>query len=211
MTALRAMPETGTCPIAASCDISYEGGATQRRSDRAIVPPRSLVGEGAMSYDHDTDDDFDPDRFPLSADDLHKIGSVITLIREQLISMAPQDLKSAAVVLRALERLPATTSGAEVTFGFVSPNGNGNFGWADISISESELTLGTGQHFHDPSVGGDTESRHEYEAYAGSDFAEGDIEQWLVAARHLSAKGNICVDDYSDYEAIDWSSETDKG
>lgn len=52
-----------------------------------------------------------------------------------------------------------------------------------------------------------SESRHEYEAYAGSDFAEGDIEQWLVAPRHLSAEGNISVDDYSDYEAIDWTSE----
>lgn len=151
----------------------------------------------------------DPNRFPLSADDIDKVDKVIKLIREQLISLAPSDLRSAAVILHALERLPATTPEVQVTFSFVTPNIDGNFGWADVSVSEDELTFGTGQHFHDPSVGGDTESRHEFEAYAGSDYAEGDIEQWLAAARNLSAEANVSFDDYSDHEAIDWSSETD--
>jgi hypothetical protein len=42
--------------------------------------------------------------------------------------MSPDDLRSAASVLLALERLPATTPGVQVTFGFAQPNTDGNYG-----------------------------------------------------------------------------------
>ena len=62
------------------------------------------------------------------------------------------------------------------------PNLDGNYGWANLYISETEFHLGTGEHFYDPSVGGDTESRTLYEACAGDDAAEGD-EIWLHTQR----------------------------
>lgn len=109
------------------------------------------------------EEEVDASRFPLSLDDIAKMNLVIKLIREQLPSMTPRHILNASAVLRALERLPATTAGIQMTFGFVQRNTGGNYGWADISISETELTLGLGEHFYDPSVGGDTESRHAFE------------------------------------------------
>ena len=103
---------------------------------------------------------------------------VIEFVRKQLPAMSPGHIRSAAGVLLALERLPAMTAGIQITFGFVQHNTNGNYGWADISISESELRLGIGEHYYDPSVGGDTESRILFEAVAGGDSAEGDIDDW---------------------------------
>lgn len=73
--------------------------------------------------------------------------------------MSPGHVRSAASVLLALERLPATTSGIQVTFGFIQRNTDGNYGWVDIAISEDGLRLGIGEHYYDPSAGADTESR----------------------------------------------------
>lgn len=155
------------------------------------------------------DENFDLNRFPLSADEISEVEKIITLVREQLPRLKPAHLRSAAAVLQALERLPATTHGVHVTFGFVQQHGReGNYGWADISISEDEFTLGIGEHFYDPAVGGDTESRHAFEALAGGDYAEGNINDWLSAATEMSA-GDIDVEDNSDYELIDWADETD--
>lgn len=120
--------------------------------------------------DDDDEPEFDPTRFPITAEDIAKIKLVCRLLREQLSVLAPRDVKCAAVVLCALERLPLVTQGVEISFGFVQPNCGGNFGWADIEITESEFTLSIGEHVHDPSVGGDTESRHAFEAYAGADL-----------------------------------------
>jgi hypothetical protein len=155
-------------------------------------------------------EDYNTNRFPLSIDDILKIEKVIKLVREQLPTMTPDHLRSAAGVLLALERLPATTSGIQMTFGFVQRNTDGNYGWADISISVDEFTLGIGEHFYDPSVGGDTESRHAFEAYAGGDSAEGDIDDWILLAKVISAEGDLSVEDYSDYETIDWTSEPEE-
>jgi hypothetical protein len=113
-------------------------------------------------------------------------------------------------VLLALERLPATTPGVQVTFGFAQRNIDGNYGWADISISVDELSLGIGEHYFDPLVGGDTETRVAFEAVAGGNSVEGDIDDWLPLARVCAAEGNISVEDYSDYELIEWSNETDQ-
>lgn len=151
-------------------------------------------------------EEYDPSRFPLSLDDISKIERVIELVRERLATMTPDHLRSAAAVVLALERLPATTPGIKMTFGFVQHNTDGNFGWADISISADEFTLGLGEHFYDPKVGGDTESRHAFEAYAGGDSAEGDIDNWIPVAKVISADGDVDVEDYSDYEIIDWKS-----
>jgi hypothetical protein len=148
--------------------------------------------------------DSDAIRFPLSVHDTAKLANVITLIREQLPSMTPGHIRSASAMLQALERLPATTTGIHITFGFVRRNTVGNYSWIDIFLSENELRLGIGEHFYDPEVGGDTESRIAFEAFAGAESSDGDIEDWLVVAE--STGGEVIVEDDTDYDSIDWSS-----
>jgi hypothetical protein len=94
-----------------------------------------------------------------------------------------------------------------MTFGFNQRNTDSNYGWADITISEEEITLGVGEHFYDPAVAGDTESRKVFAAAAGGDAAKGDIDHWTDVATVISAEGEVDMEDYSDYEAIDWTSD----
>jgi hypothetical protein len=162
-----------------------------------------------MSEDNDLDDRDNEGRFPLSITDKSKIETVIKLVRDQLPSMRPGDLRAAASVLLALERLPATTPGVRVTFGFTQPNTDGNYGWVDIEISEDEFRLGAGEHFYDPAVGGDTETRIVFEAQAGGDWSEGDIDDWLPVASVIASEGRVSAEDYSEHDAIEWGAEGD--
>jgi hypothetical protein len=162
-----------------------------------------------MHENNDVDDPDNEGRFPLSIDDKPKIEQVIELVRNHLSSMAPGELRAAASVLLALERLPAITPGIRVTFGFTRPNTDGNYGWADIEISEDEFRLGVGEHFYDPSVGGDTETRTVFETLAGGDWREGDIEDWLPVANVIASEGRVSAEDYSEHEEIEWTAEGD--
>jgi hypothetical protein len=42
-----------------------------------------------------------------------------------------------------------------------------------------------------------------FEAVAGSDSAEGNIDDWLPLTRVVAAEGNMDVEGYSDYELIE--------
>src|SRR6266545_4040121 len=68
--------------------------------------------------EEDDANDADAGLFPLTIDDLKKLTGVIKLVREQLSEMNPACLRAAASVLLALERLPSTTPGVQVTFSF---------------------------------------------------------------------------------------------
>jgi hypothetical protein len=157
----------------------------------------------------DTESGRDSSSFPLSLDDLSKVTLVIRLIRSRLSGMKPAHVRCASALLRALERLPANTPGVHMTFGFVQPSNGGNYGWADISFNSSELRFGTGEHFYEPGVGGDTESRVVFEAFGGGAWAEGDIEDWIAAA-HALGSSQVSVEDDTDYDAIDWNSDTER-
>jgi hypothetical protein len=113
-----------------------------------------------MNEEDDPSDRADAGRFPLSIDDITKVEEVINLVRDQLRNMRPAHLRAAASILLALERLPATTPGMQVTCSFQQPNFDGNYGWADITVSEDNFSLGLGEHFYDPTVGGDTETHY---------------------------------------------------
>ncbi|MGH6662618.1 MAG: hypothetical protein ACREB6_13860 [Rhodospirillales bacterium] len=149
-------------------------------------------------------------RFPLKDDDLVKIRQVIDLIRSHLPDMRPVDVRAAASVLLALERLPDITPGVQITFGFAQPNTDGNFGWADIEISEDELRFGLGEHFYSPAVGGDTEVRTVFESQAGGDWREGEIDDWLPVASVIASEGHVSAEDYSEFDETDWHSEGDE-
>lgn len=151
----------------------------------------------------------DQERFPLSTFDRPKVESVIQLIRTRLNFMAPADLRAAASALVALERLPRVTPGIQISFGFKEPTNGGNYGWVDIKISENEFILAIGEHFYDPEIGGDTETRNAFEAYAGDASSRGSIDDWLETTRPIAAKGLIAAEDYSDHDSVDWFLENE--
>ena len=160
----------------------------------------SLAGEGSAR-----------DHFPLTEDDFRGARAIAELLRSRLAMLTPAELRSLAALLLAVERLPCVTPGVDVSLTLSQPNLDGNYGWADLYISEAEFRLGIGEHFYDPSVGGDTESRTLYEACAGDDAAEGDIALWLSYAEVRSADGSVLIEDNSDLEEIDWGNERNEG
>lgn len=149
-----------------------------------------------------TTDDMVPDnRFPLDDDDKAEIEQIVILIRSELSTMTSGDIKSAATVIHALERLPETTPGVSVVFTFSQPdipeNRMGSYGWVDIQISEEEFSLNHGEQFFSP-AGGDTETRTIFETQAGTDWREGNIYDWLPIARIIGREGCIYCEDESD-------------
>lgn len=172
--------------------------------------PILIAKAGADMTHEDTDQDEVAGRkqFPTASDELIKVAKVIELVRKQLQYMEPSELRVAAALILALERFPATTPAIELTFGFAQRNAGGNYGWADISISETELRLGLGEHFYDPEIGGDTESRTVFETQVGWEWAEGDVSEWLRTAEMIASEGHVSVEDHSDHEAIKWDLET---
>jgi hypothetical protein len=147
----------------------------------------------------DDEDEF----YPVDADAIHRVSDVTKLIRRNLYRLGPKDLKAAAVALLGLERLPRVTPGASVVFGFRTPSNNGNWAWADISIGDEGVFLGVGEHFYEPGVGGDTESRTLFEIHYGG--YKGSIQEWLEVASNLFQSGVPESDDNSDHESIDWT------
>ena len=78
-------------------------------------------------------EDFNPNRFPLSTDDIFKIEKVIKLVRERLPTMIHQLTFEALPACSSLWNVfPPQHRGFRWTFGFVQPNTDGNYGWADI-------------------------------------------------------------------------------
>ena len=146
--------------------------------------------------------------FPLEESDLASIAAITKLIRSYTPSMSPYQLRSAAVVLFALERLPNPTQGVLMSFAFSSGNrDSGNYGWASIEIGETEFELSVGEHFNNHAVGGDTETRILFDTQVGSSWRSGDIEGWLATAQSIAMDGNFLIDDNSDHDAIEWDSE----
>ena len=158
-----------------------------------------------MSYDDEPqngDGVSQPERYPLDDDAISAIASVTQLIRPHISRLSPRALRSAATVLLALERLPIVTPGVLVRLSFSTPDRDGNYGWADIEIGEEGFRLGLGEHFYDPAVGGDTESRTVFEAQAGSSWQDGDVSDWLESAQAIALCGPPSMEDYSDYDVL---------
>ena len=147
-------------------------------------------------------EDADTTRYPLTMKDKLHIDAIIAMVRGRLGTMSPKELRAASSVLFGLERLPHVEDELAVNFGFTFRDG-GNFAWADIDFSSDGFRLGVGEHFYDPGVGGDTESRSVFYAAPGDD-RDGSIEEWLEIATGLS-DGSLSCEDYTDHDALDWS------
>ena len=160
-----------------------------------------------MGEDDETETQPSVGRFPLSIVEMLKVEQVIQLVRDKLRNLRPGDLRAAAVVLFVLERLPEPTACVDITFGFSTPDTDENYGWVDIHIDEQEFRLSSGEHFFDPSIGGDTASRTIFETQAGGTWYNGDIDEWLECANHIASEGQVDVEDNSDHDGIEWEAE----
>ncbi|MCY4514294.1 MAG: hypothetical protein OXC69_04045 [Candidatus Tectomicrobia bacterium] len=137
--------------------------------------------------------------------------------------MSPIELRGASTVLLALARLPRSSPGIDVEFGFSfrTESIHGNHAWAYISVSDDSFVLGVGAQFYDPAVGGDTESRRLFATQAASRCRRGSIESWLNIATPMSDSHFYSVQDENcHYEVIasldddlvqDWDEHTDIG
>jgi hypothetical protein len=157
----------------------------------------------------ESDDDSvsQPERYPFYEGDRFSVDEITHIIRTHTSLMSPSELRSAATVLLALKRMPYVTHGVDVNFSFLAPNVHGTHRQADIEINEEGFRLGLVEYFYDPAVGGDTEARYIFETMAGTSLRRGSIEDWLVYAESFSNSGLLSVEDFSDYDAIDWFSD----
>ena len=168
---------------------------------------RTLLQRETDMAESDDDSVSQPGRFPLDERDRSSVDAIAHLIRTHTSSMCPRELRSAATVLLALERMPYATLGVDVSFSFLTPEREGNYGWVDIEINEEEFRLGFGEVFDSPAVGADWETRYIFETQTGSSWRQGSIEDWLEYAQVFADSGRLTVEDYSDYDAIDWFSD----
>jgi hypothetical protein len=157
-------------------------------------------------YDvHGDEDDADSDQFPLSEQELKLLRDFATELRGMLAKAEPQLIRSAASAIFVLERLPKPTPFAQIDVGYRTPSSNGNYRWADLVISEDEIRASRGEHFYDPGVGGDTETRVLFEAGLGSNNKGGSLAGWFRYAQEMSNHAYLYVDD--DSEHIDWTND----
>lgn len=156
----------------------------------------------------DEDDVADADApFRLSDADFAVFKRLAAELRRQLAKAEPNLIRSAALAILALERLPRPTAAVQVRIGYQTPNRDGNWGWADISLSESDIEGTVGEHFYDPGVGGDTETNALFYREVGGSSDYGSLEEWWERFQGLSAVGYLSVEDDSDWDAIDWHAE----
>ena len=144
-------------------------------------------------------------QFPLDNESLEGVARVVEQIRALLPGLNPRQVYISSLVLLALERLPASTAGVDVRYGFLTHNDDGNFGWADIEICSTEFRLISGEHFYDPEVGGDTSSQIAFEAFLGVEESEGSVDDWLAFAEAIWDLNLIEAGDNSDHNEIDWT------
>ncbi len=141
-------------------------------------------------------------RFLLDESELHSLSEISTLIRKYLSQSTPGIIRAASVLLLALERLPLYIPGVSLTLGFKTPDRNGNWGWVDVEYGDEMIILSHGEHYYDPSVGGDTESANSFEAIVGN-HTVGSIENWLEMASDIAQYGIPTLEiDESDHDVL---------
>ena len=141
----------------------------------------------------------------LSLEDLEVFRSITLLIRAKLLSEHPAFIRRAAVVLIALERLPKITPGVNITVGWQTKSVNGNYIWADISVSEEGIRAVIGGHSYDSDVGGDTQSETVFVSTPNS-YRRGNLEMWSERAQSVAEVGYLVLrDEWAGEDHIDWN------
>jgi hypothetical protein len=142
--------------------------------------------------------------FPLSNRDLEILRELCCELRRELPRRDACFIRSAACAILAIERLPRPTPGVLVELGYRTGTSPGNWGWADITISDEEVCASIGEHFYDPAVVGDTESKTSFSATIGDERSYGDLENWFEHAKEIAGCGVLEVSDQSESDEIDW-------
>lgn len=161
-----------------------------------------------MEYIVDDDDDVPDDQFALGPADTAGAAHLATFVRSRLPTMSPLQVRAAAVLVLALERLPQTTPGLNISLVFSERNIGGNYAWADLQMSEDEISLQTGEHVYSADVGGDTASQTLLWLRAGSYSRDGDSdawEEWVEMAGLFAANGKVTLEDCSELDESIWS------
>ena len=126
------------------------------------------------------------------------------MVRERLPTSSLQQVRAASTLLLGISRLPLATPGIQVSVDFHYSVQGGNFSWADFSLSDTELCLGTGEHHYDPGVGGDNESQIIFEAQLG-EVTEGSVAGWIRLMMHLVRMDcEILINDESEPQKLPW-------
>ncbi|WP_448582389.1 hypothetical protein, partial [Thermaurantiacus sp.] len=129
----------------------------------------------------------------LSAEEVERLQELSAPVRARLYDADPVFIRNAAVVLLVLGRLPKLVFGAVVEISWVDDAGDGNRVWADLRISEHELTASVGAHFYDPDVGGDTETDTVFEADSDGSRT-GSLGKWLWRVKQIAEVGKLVLD-----------------
>jgi len=90
----------------------------------------------------DLNEGAEDNQFRLSRDELATLKRFALELRSRLVNADVRFIRSAAPAILAIERLPKPTPGVRVTFGYRTPRIDGNYGWADIVLSEEERGFG---------------------------------------------------------------------
>lgn len=144
----------------------------------------------------------EPFSFDVDDEALEDAVRASEMIRAHLHELSPKHLSAAAVVLAALERLPLQCWGACASFGFRLPPENGCWAWAGIEVNDEGVSFGVGEHFYEPGVGGETESRVYFSA--GRYGSHGNIGEWINVAKPIFDEGIPQSEDFTDHEQIEW-------
>lgn len=152
---------------------------------------------------HTDDDEKIAPRFPLSQANLALLQDIAEPVRERLRTADPAFIRTAAVVLLALERLPRVTFGASIRVGWRTVDE-----WADVSVSEEEIRASVGTHSYEHGVGGDTASETLFSSCV-SGRSYGHLKEWVERAWSVAQSGRLTVyDEWAGEDHIDWL-ETD--
>jgi hypothetical protein len=159
--------------------------------------------------DEDVEVDAEATHYPLDLADLDIFKAMAARVRAKLFTAHPAFIRTACVVLIALERLPKVTPGACIRVCWRTRRISGEWKWADICVSEEAVRAGLGAHYYDRGVGGDTESETLFTAYVGAQRL-GDLAEWAKQAQSVAEAGYLTLhDEWAGQDHIDWSADDD--
>lgn len=161
-----------------------------------------------MTSDRETPEDSDQGgtdtavEFPMGDTDEAYFHELATLLRERLPKLNPGEILTISILILALERLPRVTPGVDISLDLGFREHENARSWINIEISEDELRVGSGEHIYTPGVGGDTESRTDFESCSGGTWYDGDMYHWIEQAAGYVPEGKISLVNSSDYDAV---------
>ncbi|MCY3745172.1 MAG: hypothetical protein F4Y20_03095 [Acidobacteria bacterium] len=148
------------------------------------------------------------DQFPLPEDGDSHLSEIERILSRLTASLTVPDKIAVWAAVIGLRRLPGSTAGLDVEISLMQPElirRDGNWGWAEIRISEHSFVLGEGGHVYSSAVGGDSWSRTVFQSDLGAPYCDGDetrMENWLDRAKFLLDDAEVSIEDRTDYGCV---------